>query len=251
MSATEHHTFAGERGWLFVLIVSTLGLSWLLMQGFHEFGHVLHAWVSGGTVVRVRLHPLEISRTDVFPNPNPQFVAWGGAVWGSVIPLGLLAVLRVVERRYQRHLAAWPSVFQNQASGAASGPRFFASHRDYRRADAAPLDPKLPALERGVCVTLSWLVTFFAGFCLIANGGYLAIGSFDGLGDAGDLLNHGAPGWSLIVFGAVTIPVGLWLWHGLVSRLGLGSDGLPVSRRAVLTALGILIVVAVVEWILG
>jgi len=76
------------------LIVSTLACSWLAMQAVHELGHVLHTWSSGGRVVRVVLHPLVISRTDVDPNPHPQFVAWGGPIWGSIIPLALFAVVR-------------------------------------------------------------------------------------------------------------------------------------------------------------
>src|SRR4051812_19626552 len=37
-----------------------------------------------------------------------------------------------------------------------------------------------------------YLWRFFAGFCLIANGAYLGVGSFGRVGDAKDLLNHGA-----------------------------------------------------------
>lgn len=70
----------------FVLIASLLVFSWLAMQAVHELGHVLHAWASGGTVTRVLLDPLEISRTDVAPNPHPQFVAWGGPIWGALLP---------------------------------------------------------------------------------------------------------------------------------------------------------------------
>src|SRR5215472_11635577 len=70
----------------FVLIASTLLFSWLAMQAVHELGHVLHAWASGGTVTKVLLVPLEISRTDVSPNPHPQFVAWGGPIWGALLP---------------------------------------------------------------------------------------------------------------------------------------------------------------------
>lgn len=55
-----------------ILIVSAFGLSWLAMMAVHELGHVLHAVASGGTVVGVVLNPLEISRTDVSPNPHPQ-----------------------------------------------------------------------------------------------------------------------------------------------------------------------------------
>jgi hypothetical protein len=77
-----------------LLIASTLAWSWLAMQGIHEFGHVLHAWSSGGRVVRFVLHPLVISRTDVDPNPHPQFVAWGGPIWGAIIPLAAFGAVR-------------------------------------------------------------------------------------------------------------------------------------------------------------
>ncbi len=115
-----------------LLIVATLGLSWLLMMAVHELGHALNAWLSGASVQRIVLHPLAISRTDVSPNPHPLLVAAGGAMWGTLIPLGLL--------------------------GIASG-------RNYR-----------------------FLLAFFAGFCCLANGIYLAAGSLYRVGDAGDLL---------------------------------------------------------------
>jgi hypothetical protein len=76
-----------RRVWTALLIFSTAAVSWLAMMIVHEAGHVLHAILSGGTVQRVVLHPLEISRTDVSPNPHPHFVAWGGAVWGCVLPV--------------------------------------------------------------------------------------------------------------------------------------------------------------------
>lgn len=199
MSATEHHSRRHEFVWRTTLVVSTLALSWLLMQAVHEFGHVLHAWASSGTVIRVVLHPLAISRTDVSPNPHPQFVAWGGAVWGCLSPLGLLVVVR------------WGNRIK----------------------------------------TLLWLATFFAGFCLIANGGYLSVGLLGGIGDAGDLLAHGAPAWSLIVFGTVTIPAGLWLWHGLGPRLGLTSTDSPISRRSVIAVLVSLVSLVWLEIVCG
>src|SRR5262245_50003137 len=121
-----------------LLIVATVAWSWLAMQVVHEFGHVVHAWMSGGHVTKVVLNPLEISRTDVQPNPSPQFVTWGGPVWGSLLPL-----------------AAW----------------FVARRLGWARA---------------------WFLRFFAGFCLIANGGYLLAGSFYPAGDAETLIQSGA-----------------------------------------------------------
>ncbi len=45
-----------------VLVVCTLGTSWLGMQAVHELGHLVGAWMSQATVERVVLHPLTISR---------------------------------------------------------------------------------------------------------------------------------------------------------------------------------------------
>jgi hypothetical protein len=75
------------RAFQLLLAVSTLALSWQGMMVVHEFGHVLFAWLSGGSVARVVLSPLEFSRTDLQKDPHPMFVAWGGAVVGVVLPL--------------------------------------------------------------------------------------------------------------------------------------------------------------------
>jgi hypothetical protein len=92
-----------------------------------------------------------------------------------------------------------------------------------------------------------YLPRFFAGFCLIANGAYLGVGSFGGVGDAGDLLRYGAPRWAPIVFGLVGVPAGLSLWHGLGPRFGLGEAKGRVDRRAALGTLGLLSAVVLIE----
>lgn len=171
------------------LIVSTGAASWLVMQAVHEFGHVLHAWMSGGSVARVVLHPLEISRTDVEPNPHPQFVAWGGPVWGSVIPVLVWLCVR---------WRGWPR---------------------------------------------EWLLRFFAGFCLIANGAYLGVGAFFPVGDAEVLLHSGVSRWSLAVFGLATFPAGLWLWNALGPYFGWGPDKRPIDRH---TAAGVMILLTAI-----
>ena len=76
-----------RRAFHFLLIFSTLALSWLGMMIVHELGHVLFSWLSGGVVARTVLGPLEFSRTELETNPHPLFVAWGGALVGAVIPL--------------------------------------------------------------------------------------------------------------------------------------------------------------------
>ena len=63
-----------------ILIGTFIGFSWLGMQAVHELGHVLGAILTGGRVTTVVLHPLTISRTDVFPNPHPLIEVWAGAI---------------------------------------------------------------------------------------------------------------------------------------------------------------------------
>jgi hypothetical protein len=177
----------------FVLIASTLAFSWLAMQAVHEFGHATAAFMSGGKVAQVVLHPAVISYTRLASNPQPLFVVWMGPVVGVVLPLIAWVVARA--RRWQ----GW------------------------------------------------YLFQFFAGFCLIANGTYLAFGSFSGIGDAGDLVRHGTKMWLLWLFGLTTIPIGLWLWNGLGPHFGFGSSEGKVDRAAAHIMLASLVVLVTLE----
>src|SRR5262245_50701026 len=71
----------------------------------------------------------------------------------------------------------------------------------------------------------AFVLRFFAGFCLLANGLYIGLGSFDRVGDCGEMLRHGSEPWQLWLFGAATAPAGLWLWHGQGPYFGLGPPG--------------------------
>lgn len=167
-------TFTGRRiAWLAVCAYP----AWLAMLGVHESGHVLHAWLSGGTVERVELPLLGFSRTDVFRNPRPHFVAWGGPLWGAATPL-LLAV-------------GCSAAMRRSARGAANDANNYAWNR---------------------LRSAAWT---FCGFCLVANGAYLSAGAFGRVGDAGDLLRHGTPFWALTVIGAAMLAAGLTVWHCL------------------------------------
>jgi hypothetical protein len=76
----------------------------------------------------------------------------------------------------------------------------------------------------------AFVLRFFAGFCLLASGLYISIGSFDRIGDCGQMLRHGSRPWQLWLFGLTTAPLGLWLWHRQGARFGLGSAKGRVSR---------------------
>jgi hypothetical protein len=69
----------------------------------------------------------------------------------------------------------------------------------------------------------SFVFRFFAGFCSIANGAYIGIGSFDRIGDCGEMLRHGSRLWQLWLFGSMAIPAGFWLWHRQGRNFGLGT----------------------------
>jgi hypothetical protein len=175
-----------------LLIASTLAFSWLAMQAVHEFGHVVGAWLSGGEVAEVVLHPATISHTRLSANPHPLFVAWMGPVVGVALPVLTLLVARVCS------------------------------------------------------ITSRYLFQFFAAWCLVANGAYIAFGSLERVGDAGDMMRHGAPPLLLWLFGAITIPSGLWLWHGLGPHFGLGKRSGQVDPAAAYTMTAL--TVTIVTW---
>jgi hypothetical protein len=79
-----------------LLIVSFIAFSWLAFMVVHEFGHALTAWLTGGSVTLMLLHPLQISWTTVAHSSHPQLVAWGGAFWGSLLPVVFLLMARLV-----------------------------------------------------------------------------------------------------------------------------------------------------------
>ncbi len=83
---------------------------------------------------------------------------------------------------------------------------------------------------------VAFLLRFFAGFCLLANGLYIGTGSFGRVGDCGEMLRHGSHAWQLWLFGAATAPVGLWLWHGQGRHFGLGAARGEVDRVAVVVS---------------
>ena len=90
---------------------------------------------------------------------------------------------------------------------------------------------------------------FFAGFCLIANGAYISIGSIDQVGDCGVMLKHGSPIWALIVFGALTIPVGFYLWHSLGSAREFLADPSLVDEKTTWTIFAAAVLLIAVEFI--
>jgi hypothetical protein len=101
-----------------LLMVSTAGLSWLLMLAVHESGHVLFGWLSGAERAVVHLPLLGISRTDFAVNPHPLLVAWGGALWSCALPATILAAARCFAAKPRVFLLACLAGFCLIANGA-------------------------------------------------------------------------------------------------------------------------------------
>lgn len=94
----------------------------------------------------------------------------------------------------------------------------------------------------------AFVARFFAGFCLIANGAYIGCGSFEGIGDCGEMLRHGSALWQLWLFGALTLPAGLLLWHRQGTHFGLGPTPSKVSVGVSLATAALCILLIMLGW---
>lgn len=101
-----------------------------------------------------------------------------------------------------------------------------------------------------VRLRVAFLLRFFAGFCLIANGAYIGAGSFGGIGDCGEMLRHGSPIWLLWLFGLATVAAGLALWNGQGKYFGIGHNVAGVDTAAVIASVLALVVVLAIGWLL-
>ncbi len=176
-----------------ILIVSTLGLTWLGMMIVHEFGHVLGAWTSGGAVARVNLPPFGFSSTEYKHIPHPLWTVWAGPLFGVALPVIAWLVAMLCKARF------------------------------------------------------TYLLRFFAGFCLLANGAYLGVGSFGHIADAGNLLDLGAAAWQLWLFGGICMPLSFLFWHRLGTHFGLGKAKGSVNPSHTYATLLLLVCVFFIE----
>ena len=94
----------------------------------------------------------------------------------------------------------------------------------------------VPAIRRW---GLGYLVAFFVGFCLIANGAYVGVGAFDPVGDAREMIRLGTPRGAMIAFGFVAMSAGFYLWHAISPRLGFGREPAKIGPSHVLYAVGV------------
>lgn len=96
-----------------------------------------------------------------------------------------------------------------------------------------------------------FLGRFFCGFCLVANGGYIGLGSFGQIGDCGVMLQQGSPAWQLWLFGLLTVPAGLGMWHGQGRHFGFGGANGKVERQGVLLSVLAFVIFTLVAFAIG
>jgi hypothetical protein len=97
----------------------------------------------------------------------------------------------------------------------------------------------------------AFVLRFFASFGLLAYGLYIGVGSFGHIGDSGEMLRHGSSAWQLWLFGIVTAPVGLWMWHRLGPHFGLGPAKHRVSGHVAHGALAICLALLFLGFVVG
>jgi hypothetical protein len=90
----------------------------------------------------------------------------------------------------------------------------------------------------------AFLIKFFAGYCLIANGAYIGYGSFEKIGDCREMLIHETPIWALWLFGLTACSLGFYFWDGLGPKFGWGKNADEVSWKLAVsvTAFAVLLV---------
>ena len=180
-----------------VLIVSFLLFSWLGMQAVHELGHIVGAWLTGGDVTRVVLHPLAISRTDLGHNRLPLVVVWAGPIVGVLLPL----IVYMVAKAFR--------------VGGLYLFRFFAAFCLLVNGGYIGFGPSEGVLDTAVmvrCGTPRWVMVSF-GLAAIALGLYLmhGQGKYFGLGQAKGKVSRTAV---LVSLGMLISVVGLELLLG-------------------------------------
>lgn len=104
---------------------------------------------------------------------------------------------------------------------------------------------------RAMCLTVTFLFQFFAGFCLLANGAYLASVLFEPVGDTADLLRLGESPVLICLFGLPCMIAGVMMWSGLASSFGWGPSAKDVSPRVAVGVVLVLVVMVVAEFVLS
>ena len=90
---------------------------------------------------------------------------------------------------------------------------------------------------------------FFVGFCLVANGAYIAFGSFSLVGDCEEMYRTGTPIWVMVTVGGLACAFGFTLWHYLGSMKEFLANPERVSLPATLSLAAALASIVLLEYV--
>lgn len=179
-------------------------------------------------------------------HPDPH---WPRAVLlAAILPVCWLGMMAVHELGHV--LAAWlaGAKVHRVVLPLFSFSRTDVGHSEWQRAIiwAGPaVGVGLPILMWLVAWMMKWEVAFvlrfFAGFCLIANGAYIGFGWIDSIGDAGELRAAGESTAVMTVVGILAVVTGLMMWSGLSGAFGFGANRQHVSQRVAMGVLAALV----------
>ncbi|MFT5303320.1 MAG: hypothetical protein ACI814_004139 [Mariniblastus sp.] len=90
---------------------------------------------------------------------------------------------------------------------------------------------------------------FWGGFCLIANGAYIGLGSIDQIGDCGEMLRNGSPPAALWGFGILAVGSGFYAWHRLGSVQQFLVQPFEVDHQTTLGLTTLVAAMAGIGWL--
>jgi hypothetical protein len=118
-----------------LFLFGSFTFGWTLGTVFHELGHAISMWITGGTVSRITINPFSWSYTYYGTSPRfPAFTTWSGVVLGSV--LGLL-LLFIVTRKHSPYF--FPFVLASVAPILNGGGYYLVDILVSHRGDASSL----------------------------------------------------------------------------------------------------------------
>jgi|JI10StandDraft_1071094.scaffolds.fasta_scaffold06383_5 hypothetical protein len=102
-----HHELhkLGTKSWRYKWLQWTalLAISWVLMTQFHEWGHIIGGYLSGGKLIALDVWPWHLPYSIFEPDPHPLVTLWSGLLVGIVAPFLLALLIRTDSAWFVSH----------------------------------------------------------------------------------------------------------------------------------------------------
>lgn len=202
-----------------LLLFGSFAFGYNAATALHELGHVLAAWMTGGRVQALHLHPFTTSYTNISPDPSPLLTHAAGVTLGPLAGLACIALGRRFEGTY-----AVPLYTTGVATFATSGIYLVVGTLTGAGDARVLLDLGMPALG-----------LLLAGGALVAAAFRLALPVVSLLG-----LSPGDSMWRRLLvleLGIVPYLLAMLAWHVLFNREGLRPSSGFLGAGVVLVGL--------------